>query len=362
MEKTIEQKFFSFYEMGGFAHICLEIVKTTHDLNPYDCGAWERMPENIKGLYTEKFPKQILEQYEANVRWIDEVLSGYHSPLMEEIAGNIDGCQTEAEKERYYFALIKPFDGLAGILNPKAAIERCKADEKKYEAANLQDGKRLKQAQVERLEDVANKARGVLNNAEEGSPEYVLAAMVHYMGIYANRLYALFVERGLDLMKYQKICGVYLSEYFSVSDIEFYVGSHALAEHYMAALVETSAKPPQTSTGCSDQQPVEGRVPAELRTDKVEKVLSIIESVWVNVQGKGRRKAIDRSVFPWGYASRSSLRYIAGAVHDICKTESKWKPFENVTGKKNFMQGVKGRCNDVYYALQDAGYKVKQRY
>ena len=126
--------------------------------------------------------------------------------------------------------------------------------------------------------------------------------------------------------------------------------------------LKKNAKPPQTSAGCSGQQQAEVGVPAELRTDEVEKVLSIIESVWVNVQGKGRRKAIDRSVFPWGYASRSSLRYIAGAIHDICKTESKWKPFENVTGKKNFMQGVKGRCDDVYYALQEAEYKVKQRY
>lgn len=126
--------------------------------------------------------------------------------------------------------------------------------------------------------------------------------------------------------------------------------------------LKKNAKPPQTSAGCSDQQQAEVGVPAELRTDEVEEMLSTIENVEVYVKEKGMKKAIDRSVFPWGYASRSSLRYIAGAVHDICKTKLQWKPFEIVTGKSNFMKGVKGRCDEVYNALIEAGYKVKHEY
>lgn len=347
MDKTIERKFFSFYEMGGFAFNCLEMVKIRHDLNSHGDRVWERLPQEIRGFYTNELPPIVGEQYKANARWIDEVLSGTYSPLTEEIVGNLKEYQTDTDRERdlYIFSLIEPFRKFAETFNPKADTKSRSGKAKKRDGG-LSDG----------IREI------IYCYAKEGSPEHILAVMHTNMEHYANRLCALLLERGFDLMKYQQKRGVYLCVQYDLATIANYVGGVEAAKEYYAALCNTSATPPQPSAGCSDQQPVEGIVPAELRTEKVEKVLSIIESVSVNVQGKGTKKAIDRSVFPWGYASRSSLRYIAGVIHDICKTESKWKPFENVTGKKNFMQGVNGRCDDVYYALQDAGYKVKQRY
>lgn len=268
MDKTIENKFFdAFNKRGGVVGKCIYWMREIYNLPEYfnlDTLKYDKTPEDedLKRLQAE-----ILEATEA---FDDSVIMGDKSPLMDEIEDNLNECSTEAQRYRYVYSLLMPFGststgcGIADICNPigvieyrKKEIEHCKntiddlqhsidsalsSEDREKQINALTRGIYLLEEMIEWASKICDKFGEYLfcSNVERGSVEYCLSHFIIVLERYSNRLDALLLTFGIDLMRVQKDCGVYLKDKRRIDDIFFYIGNRELTQKYIDALPEES--------------------------------------------------------------------------------------------------------------------------
>lgn len=278
MDKTIETKFFEAFKWGGVVNKCIDWIRYTYNLppmKPTKRGRKKQLQEEWIRYYEEVLPKEILKATEA---FDYDVIYNDDSPLIDEIEANLNECQTDAQRERYLFSLLKPFVrepngcGFARVFTPIAEINQLNVEIEKYEKhradwqAMPQDeplkdvnGKPCEtpkeqveacNRRIERLKEQIEWEKHVNarfcdlvcgggKNAkcmQENTVEYCLSAFVKVEGIFANRLDALLLTYGIDLMKLQEESGLYLKEQRLIYDVMDYIGSKELAQKYINAL------------------------------------------------------------------------------------------------------------------------------
>lgn len=282
MDKTIETKFFEAFKWGGVVNKCIDWIRYTYNLppmKPTKRGRKKQLQEEWIRYYEEVLPKEILKATEA---FDYDVIYNDDSPLIDEIEANLNECQTDAQRERYLFSLLKPFGrepngcGFARVFTPIAEVNQLNEQIGKYEK-NKADWQTMPQG--EQLRDVNGKPcgtpkeqveacnRGIERLKEqiewelhvntrfcdlicgdgknakwmqENTVEYCLSAFVKVKRIFANRLDALLLTYGIDLMKLQKESGLYLKEQ-ATTDVIDYIGSKELAQKYINALQQEQA-------------------------------------------------------------------------------------------------------------------------
>lgn len=299
MDKTIETKFFEAFKWGGVVDKCIDWMRYTYNLPPMNPRAStkekEETPEQKEGkkkwdkYYRETLPKEILEATEA---FDDSVIRYMDSPLMDEIEANLNDCQTDAQRERYLFSLLKPFGkspvgcGLARVYEPFAEVAYHKERIAKYEKdrafwqsmpedEQLQDvnGKpsgtpkehikaidwfiEESKEQIKWVWHVHNEFCRLTGRFEDGAKwmqkgtiEHCLSEFRSVEFMFANRLDALLLTYGIDLLRLQRESGLYLKgQYRQITDIDCYIGSMELAQRYIDAL----PKEPQPEQGNNGQ-------------------------------------------------------------------------------------------------------------
>ncbi len=280
MDKTIETKFFEAFKWGGVVDKCIDWMRYTYNLPPMKPRASTKEREETQEqreakekwdkYYRETLPKEILEATEA---FDDSVIKYMDSPLMDEIGANLNDCQTDAQRERYLFSLLKPFGespsgcGIARVYEPtaelnqlKAAIKDCEKDKAFWQT--LPEDEQLKNVngepsgtpkeQIEACNSMCKRYQEQIDwvlyvnrqfidltctdKDKEGSVERCLSAFVGIMTMYANRLDALLLTYGIDLLRLQRESGLYLKQYRLITDVDSYIGSMELAQRYIDAL------------------------------------------------------------------------------------------------------------------------------
>lgn len=313
MDKTIETKFFEAFKWGGVVDKCIDWMRYTYNLPPMNPRAStkerEETPEQRKAkekwdkYYRETLPKEILEATEA---FDDSVIMYMDSPLMDEIEANLNDCQTDAQRENYLFSLLKPFGespsgcGIAKIYTPIAeinqlneAIRGCERDKAFWQT--MPEGEQIKNVngepsgtpkeQIEACNSMIARYKEqiewVLNVNHQfidltctdkdkvGSVERCLSAFVGVTVIFANRLDALLLTYGIDLMRLQKESGLYLKDHRQITDVDSYIGSMELAQKYMDALPK---EPQQEQTTPEPQKELKDILPEHLKTDEAVKI------------------------------------------------------------------------------------------
>ena len=292
MDKTIERKFFEAFKWGGVVDKCIDWMRYTYNLPPMKPRAStkekEETPEQREGkekwdkYYRETLPKEILEATEA---FDDSVIRCMDSPLMDEIEANLNDCQTDAQRERYLFSLLKPFGespsgcGIARVYEPtaelnqlKKAIRDCEKDKAFWQT--LPEDEQLKNVngepsgtpkeQIEACNSMCKRYQEQIDwvlyvnhqfidltctdKDKEGSVERCLSAFVGVMTMYANRLDALLLTYGIDLLRLQRESGLYLKDHRLITDVDSYIGSFELAQRYIDALLK-EPQPEQANNG-----------------------------------------------------------------------------------------------------------------
>lgn len=285
MDKTIEKKFFEAFKWGGVVDKCISWMRYTYNLpkmkpsNNGDNDEKQQSEETGKEdekwdkFYREVLPKEILEATEA---FDDAVIKYMDSPLMDEIEANLNECSTDTQRERYLFSLLKPFGengcDFANTYNPVAEITHLKDEIKELERTkdswqtmqknepfkndNIEhsgaykeqieacDGMiRRNKEQIDWVLHVSNEFFRLTSVFEDGARwmqagtvESCLNAFCHVVDRFANRLDALLLTYGIDLMKLQKESGLYLKNHRIITDIDCYIGSIELAKRYIDAL------------------------------------------------------------------------------------------------------------------------------
>ena len=392
MDKTIETKFFEAFKWGGVVDKCIDWIRYTYNLPPVNPRAStkdrEETPEQIKAkdkwdkYYRETLPKEILEATEA---FDDSVIMYMDSPLMDEIEANLNDCQTDAQRERYLFSLLKPFGespsgcGIARVYEPtaelnqlKEAIKDCERDKAFWQT--LPEDEQLKnvngepsgtpkekieacnsmckryQEQIDWVLYVNHQFRDLTctDKDKEGSVERCLSAFVGVKVMFANRLDALLLTYGIDLLRLQRESGLYLKDHRLITDVDSYIGSMELAQRYIDALPK-EPQPEQANSGQTtdaqslnpepQQMELKDLLPKKLKADEaVEVFQNAIDAQLITNSPEGLK---------WN-DTKQLLAYFATKVSDKFNLTTKldkdgnkttdWKTFETLFEQK----GLKG--------------------
>ena len=307
MNKTIEKEFFEAFKWGGVVNNCIEWMRYIYNLPPIKPGDSKgceslqnkEAKDKFDNFYKEILPKDILEKTEA---FNDKVIMNMDSPLMDEIEANLNECKTEVERERYLLSLLKPFGdipsgcGIARIYHPKVEIKRLESEIVDFERDKAFWQKR---EEDELVEDVNGKSAGTSKEQieacnsmieerkeqidwvlyvnrrfceltgkfedgarwmQKGTGEHCLSAFIRIMSVFADRLDALLLTYGIDLMKLQEISGLYLKSHRLITDIDVYVGSRDLAQKYIDDLSKLDGQQqPENNREIADEKSLSGK-------------------------------------------------------------------------------------------------------
>lgn len=392
MDKTLETKFFEAFKWGGVVDKCIDWIRYTYNLPPVNPRAStkdrEETPEQIKAkdkwdkYYRETLPKEILEATEA---FDDSVIMYMDSPLMDEIEANLNDCQTDAQRERYLFSLLKPFGespsgcGIARVYEPtaelnqlKEAIKDCERDKAFWQT--LPEDEQLKNVngepsgtpkeKIEACNSMCKRYQEQIDwvlyvnhqfidltctdKDKEGSVERCLSAFVGVKVMFANRLDAMLLTYGIDLLRLQRESGLYLKDYRLITDVDSYIGSMELAQRYIDALPK-EPQPEQANSGQTtdaqslnpepQQMELKDLLPKKLKADEaVEVFQNAIDAQLITNSPEGLK---------WN-DTKQLLAYFATKVSDKFNLTTKldkdgnkttdWKTFETLFEEK----GLKG--------------------
>jgi hypothetical protein len=265
MDKSIETPFFKAFEFGKVVHNCIDYIREKYDLGYMPRGNNKiNLDDKWQNYYNVVLPKLILEATEA---FDDGVLIYTESPLMDEIERNLNECQTDKQKERYIFSLLKPFSEIGNVYCPTGNINRLKNEIQKYErekkewevlppdkilfdTAGNQSG--TPKEQIDACDSFIDRYKKDIDRAyyinsqfckitgqqvnEKRSVEHCLEQFVRIQVMFANRLDALLLINGIDLMRLQKESGIYLKQNRCITDVDFYIGSLELSQKYIDEL------------------------------------------------------------------------------------------------------------------------------
>lgn len=367
MDKTIENKFFEAFKRGGVVGKGIYWMRGIYNLPEYfrpDTLENDKTPED-EGRY-KRLQAEILEAVEA---FDDSVIMGDSSPLMNEIEANLSECTTDVQRNRYVYSLLMPFGstatgcGIADICNPIGEIERCKKSIERLEkeiddlqCSTDREGQLVPPEQMRKafekcihnLEERSEWATEVCDkfgeylfcsNVEKDSVEYCMKYFIDVMERYANRLDALLLTFGIDLLRVQKDCGVYLKDERQIDEISFYIGNRELTQKYIDAL----PKEPQRDNNKSDGI----ELPEELATTEALKIFE-----------KARELGLIDEKYKWlkglqllaCFAREMSLRLNLGnGCNGNGAPRISWKPFERLFNLPN------GKLRSNYNDMQKTG-------
>ena len=95
---------------------------------------------------------------------------------------------------------------------------------------------------------------------QKGTVEHCLSAFIRIMSVFADRLDALLLTYGIDLMKLQEISGLYLKSHRLITDIDVYVGSRDLAQKYIDDLSKLDGQQqPENNREIADEKSLSGK-------------------------------------------------------------------------------------------------------
>ncbi|KAA6326889.1 hypothetical protein EZS27_024066 [termite gut metagenome] len=170
------------------------------------------------------------------------------------------------EKERYINSLIVPFHELSELFYPTLApkerrnkwlkqLERSRnfwqqnteRKEAQEQLKAIEDSISEEVEQQERLEMISSRFFKIINKPQD-DVEKALSDFCHIEHMFANRLDALCLVDGIDLMRLQRECGTYLITCRDITLLMDYIGSIELAQKYIDELpkeeyIEQSKQP-----------------------------------------------------------------------------------------------------------------------
>lgn len=276
MNKTIEHAFFGAFELGGVVNKGFDWMRQKYDLGfkfSKEDGMQppKALPNALQLYYNDTLPKRINE---LTSNFDASVLDSTDSSLMNEIANNLDSL-TGKDRDAYIFSLLKPFKEYSDNVHPIAVIKRLNGevngicgikdferDLAMWENMPLEEpiknicgkasGTPGEQAdacrkaiqdykyQIERANYIANRYCDLLGKFEdraawmqEGTVENCMSLFFSVIHKFSNRLDALLLERGINLLWYQQESGIYLTWHRCVTDLEYYIGSLELVNKYI---------------------------------------------------------------------------------------------------------------------------------
>lgn len=250
MDKTIERTYFKAFERGGTAYKCVDVIKRKYDLGylPQNTPEEENelaqlSPEEERErkkwelFYNVVLPDQVIRETESFD--FAAINGGRISRIIEEIEANLNECNNEADRERYLFSLLSPFESTINFCYPIANIERLEQAINECKASNDQsEARAYYQKELDRIRHIQEHLKDLCwQKHEKGTIEYCFMRWLGSAKSFSDRLDALLLTYGIDLLELQKRSGIYIKpKCRNMADVACYIGSYELAQHYINAL------------------------------------------------------------------------------------------------------------------------------
>lgn len=373
---TIVTAFLSAYEFGGVACEAVKAVRELHDLNPYPRKG--ELPDWLKKHYTVTLPKQVQEQTEAFD--FSTIESGRISPIIAEIDTRLRGLAGD-DRARYLFSLLTPFAELARIYHPTAEINRLQSaienlekeramwesqqqDKPLFDVNGKQTATPKEQAEacgkmieryknyIKRQQYINRRFGDVLTHSERNTIEYYCGVWASAATQFANRLDALLLTYGIDLLQLQETSGIYLKYYRVITDVDFYIGSFELAQHYINALPSRRPASPLADSNQppASQEPATGReLPSELDTEQARKYFA--RAVAAGLMSEQYKWLASQSLLACFCREMSVNLGLGKGYSSEGQKRLSWKPFEALFNVK--AKNLTTSLNDIKKTGQD---------
>jgi hypothetical protein len=329
MNKTIEREYFKAFERGGTAYKCVEVIKRKYDLGylPQNTPEEEnelaqlspeeeREHKKWEHFYNVVLPDQVIRETESfDFSVID---SGRISRIIEEIEANLNECKSEADRERYIFSLLCPFESTISFCFPITSIERLEKAISECKSSNGQsEAYAYYQKELDRIGHIQDRLKDLCwQKHEKGTVEYCFMRWFGSAKSFSDRLDALLLTYGIDLLELQKKSGIYITpKCRSIADVAYYIGSNELAQHYINALPK-----------CEE---ADNGIPQELNTVKAREVL---------------KRGIDEGLLDSKFQpindkmTKGQMKIFALCAGIECKIKYHFKVFETLWNTKNMAQ------------------------
>lgn len=199
-----EYGFIGLFKHGGIADNCVNALQAKYDIGFHKKG-------NDVCEQNQPFWNIIVKKQE---KIANRVLNIDFDALFEEIERNLLKCQNEVDKDNYILNLMTPFVHFLRATKPI-----------KNHTGN--DGDRAK--------EIENGFYKITQMAGDDLPlaENIYKQCVRLLKEYANRLDLLLLQNGIDMMKVQEECGIWIKEYRLNTDFIQYGISKEMAKKYI---------------------------------------------------------------------------------------------------------------------------------
>lgn len=371
MDTTIEREFFKAYEYGGIVSTLIKEIRDIYNIPKEFDDKNTRLlkPWEIEAIDREA-PTEIMEETE----FFENVANVYlrNGELMEEIEANLREVRhDEAERIRYLFSVIKPFgwtcfcgESIGGFTTP---IERVNSINKEAERISqemerygkLPPDAEFYSEQHEEWFGLADILEVYLNDYEtklkqlewlqrtikeinmitsqqnpytllNGTTDHCLYVFYQAFCSFANKLNALLLTYGIDLMELQETSGYYLLPAHNTVALTDILGSVKLVEYYRARLPHSE---PQQQVRVKEYI-----VPTKLDIGEARKYINrAIEKGWIEIKDNRGK---------WLFGGTSRLAYFCQRVYSQPRPIGDLERFFDVKGLAGTISNIENEDKD----------------
>ncbi len=273
MEKTIEEAYFKAFQQLADDCISYILQKGLKQMQPPELRAAYETTLLFHCSSIEELQKAIPKDFEQFQK------ANKQSEISKEIESNIDSITDPKERLKYLFSLLTPFKEICRAIHPKEHKPKEKAEKSGNSWERLESNwqgvfEQIKDLKHSVLSTIAERNKYyqlpyTYKPIEKSTIEYYLKAMLLNMENYSNRLYAVLIQRGIDLKDIQEKAGIYLKSNWIANDIAPYIGGLELAQYYIDSIKHDEQQPTNEQPKPNDEQIACNHFNAPYTTDQL---------------------------------------------------------------------------------------------
>lgn len=235
MRKKEERAFFSLYENGGVADLCVQALTVKYDLDKHICNSNEGHSDEEKSICYGEAVKAI--------KAAEKALKVDFDKVFDEIEENLNGLtENEPQRKDYCIELLSTFGNQCSFIDTYMPIAAVKAHQHPKIELNEEEKDTLKIFKGFQMFYIATRE----NIPQDGIVEEHYRLLLSSLQQYADRLDWVLMKNRIDLCALQNECGIYIKNMMVERSPWTYIkwaGSIKIAQKYIDDLHSASQQP-----------------------------------------------------------------------------------------------------------------------
>ena len=313
MRKKEERAFFSLYENGGVADLCVQALTVKYDLDKHICNSNEGHSDEEKSICYGEAVKAI--------KVAEKALKVDFDKVFDEIEENLNGLtENEPQRKDYCFELLSTFGSQCSFIDTYMPIAAVKAHQHPKIELNEEEKDTLKIFKGFQMFYIATRE----NIPQDEIVEEHYRSLFSLLQQYADRLDWVLMKKRIDLCALQNECGIYIKDMRmerSAWSYTKWAGSIKIAQKYIDALYANIPQLDEIRISQTSKKergrPIATAFKDNLMCDDIEGKLCLLHKLLKNK--KGREVAlVMRACMKIGWlTTKPTFKQVAGEFKGI---------------------------------------------